>query len=333
MKTILFSLALSVIATTASALQSGDFTYTINTPDTNTVTITDYAGVGGAVAVPAIIDDMLVTSIGESAFGFYTSLTSVTIPDSVTSIEGWAFDSCINLMSVAIPDSVTSIGSATFSGCTNLDSVTIPNSVTNIGQSAFMSCTSFTSITIPDSVTTIGECAFNGCYNLTNVKLGNSVTSIEEKVFYECTSLTSITIPDSVTTIGNLAFENCIGLTNVYFEGNAPSLNEDVFNSAPATVYYMLGTTGWTNPWGDRPTVLWNPVIQLDDGSFGVLAGEFGFNIAESASGLVVVKACTNLNAGIWVPIQTNTMTGGSVYFSDSVWINHPNRYYRISMP
>ena len=39
-----------------------------------------------------------------------SSLTSVTIPDSVTSIGGYAFMNCSCLTSVTIPDSVTSIG-------------------------------------------------------------------------------------------------------------------------------------------------------------------------------------------------------------------------------
>jgi len=50
---VLFWLA---FASTATALQSGDFTYKINSPDTNTVTITDYTGTGGAVVIPSTID-------------------------------------------------------------------------------------------------------------------------------------------------------------------------------------------------------------------------------------------------------------------------------------
>ena len=54
-----------------------------------------------------------------------SSLTSVTIPNSVTSIGEAAFDECISLTSVTIPNSVTSIGDFAFYGCDALESVKV----------------------------------------------------------------------------------------------------------------------------------------------------------------------------------------------------------------
>ena len=140
-----------------------------------------------------------VTTIGEGAFKYFSSLTSVTIPDSVTTIEMYAFRNCSSLTSVTIGDSVTSIGSYAFYECSSLTSITIPDSVTTIGGSVFAFCSSLTSVTIPDAITTI-----------------------EMYAFRNCSSLTSVTIPDSVTTIGEDAFSWCSSLTSVYCKATTP---------------------------------------------------------------------------------------------------------------
>ena len=75
-------------------------------------------GVNGDVRIPSS-----VTSIGPSAFYFYSGLTSVTIPNSVTNIERAAFMGCSGLTSITIPGSVTSIGEYTFSNCSGLTNI------------------------------------------------------------------------------------------------------------------------------------------------------------------------------------------------------------------
>ena len=154
-----------------------------------------------------------ITAIGDSAFYYCDSLTSVSIPDSVTSIGDNAFYFCESLTSVTIPDSVTAIGDSAFSYCDSLTSVSIPDSVTAIGDEAFYSCSSLTSVNIPDSVTSIGDRAFSYCVSLTSVSIPDSVTAIGNRAFYYCDSLTSVSIPNSVTSIGDYAFGDCSNLT------------------------------------------------------------------------------------------------------------------------
>ena len=170
-----------------------------------------------------------VTSIGGAAFSGCSGLTSVTIPNSVTSIGGSAFYGCSGLTSLSVPNSVTSIGESAFQNCSGLTSLTIPNSVTWIRESAFYGCSGLTSLTIPNSVTWIGESAFYGCSGLTSLTIGNSVTSIEQDAFNGCSGLTSLTIPNSVTSIGELAFYDCSALTSITIPNSVTSIGWAAF--------------------------------------------------------------------------------------------------------
>jgi hypothetical protein len=64
-----------------------------------------------------------ITKIGRSTFRS-SSLTSITIPNSVTSIGDYAFYECDSLTSVTIGNSVSLIGNSAFHGCCNLNTIT-----------------------------------------------------------------------------------------------------------------------------------------------------------------------------------------------------------------
>ena len=122
----------------------------------------------GAKCINGYVDGYLVYSDESKTniAGCSVSAIEIVIPNTVTSIGNHAFSYCRSLTSVTIPNSVTSIGNYAFSGCSSLTSVTIPNSVTSIGNNAFDGCSSLTSVTIPNSVTSIGGSAFYGCSSL-----------------------------------------------------------------------------------------------------------------------------------------------------------------------
>ena len=182
-----------------------------------------------------------VTTIGQGAFGSCSSLTSVTIPDSVTTIGDYAFSNCSSLTSVTIPNSVTTIGMNAFYNCSSLESVTIGDSVTEIGYRAFDNCSSLTSVNIPDSVTTIGDSAFRDCSSLTSVTIGDSVTSIGNYTFAYCSSLTSVTIGDSVTTIGEQAFSCCSSLTSVTIPDSVTTIGWEAFIGCSSLTSVTIG--------------------------------------------------------------------------------------------
>ena len=258
-----FAAMVVLCAVCAGAETYGDLEYSVL--DDGTVEITDYNGSAKTVDIPEKINGKSVTSIGDCAFRYCTSLKSITIPNSVMEIGSSAFSGCSSLTSITILNSVTEIGVYAFKGCTSLTSITIPNSVTNIGDSTFWGCSSLTAIyvavdnknytsvngvlfnkdktalicypagktdksyNITNSVTSIGDYAFNGCSSLTSVTIPNSVTEIGGSAFVGCASLKSITMPNSVTSIGDMVFYKCSSLTSITIPDSVTSIGDSAF--------------------------------------------------------------------------------------------------------
>lgn len=248
-------------------------------PPPKTVTITKYTGKESTVILPSTISSWPVTKIGEDAFQDNTTITSVTIPDSVTEIGANAFAGCTNLTSVtyggdwskltiqsgnpAVEDAVnaqlfdfaftpdnTAVIVTNYKG-TAAD-VTIPSRyqgkpVTVIDPVAFYNNSAVTSVTIPDSVTAIPDYAFGFCSQLTNISIPNSVTFIGFSAFNSCTSLKSITLPSSLSTIQSYAFYNCGNLKTIRIPVSVTSIGNCAFDVCPSlmTVTYPGSKTQW----------------------------------------------------------------------------------------
>jgi hypothetical protein len=243
-----------------------------------------------AVSIPESIK-----TIGSFAFSGCSKLDNVNLPSAVESIEGGAFEDCINLKSMVLPSRIKEISKDTFENCSSLLCISIPDGVTEIGDGAFRGCSSLDNINIPANVTEIGRGAFEGCAALKSIVLPSQITEIAQEAFWRCSSLKSLSIPEGVTSIGASAFDGCGKLENIrfaknlvairdyaffscyslryaVFEGNAPAIGERVFSECQPgfMVYYLNGSTGFTNPWHGYPTQNYDPDTMIGSSIYAI---------------------------------------------------------------
>ena len=268
------------------------------------------------------------TQIGGSVLSNCTSLTSVTIPDSVTTIGSRAFSGCTGLTSVTIPNSVTTIYDSVFRSCTGLTSVTIGNSVTSFGDSAFRECTGLTSVTIPDSIATIGSTVFQGCSSLTRVNsnvdgeciIPNGITTISSGMFRSCIGFTSVTIPNSVGSIGASAFRDCTGITRVNSNIVGKCIIPNTITTAGNSAFN--GCTGLTS------VTIPNSITSISQNLFAYCTSLTSITVeATTPPTLVNVNAFSGTNnCPIYVPAESV-----NAYKTAQYWSTYADRIQAIS--
>lgn len=227
-----------------TSIYDGILTYRVSQSRGITITKCDVSA-SGVVEIPAYIDDVAVTSIGDYSFQHCTEITGVIIPETITGIGYSAFYGCTALESIDIPVSVTKIEYGAFYNCKALKSATIadlsqwcavekdgeyanpahitgtlilngkpltdvviPDGITTVEDYTFYGCKSIESITIPDSVTSLGECAFYGCEKLDKMSVSAAVSEIGDGAFSACDNVTKIDIADTNTHYKNI--EGCL---------------------------------------------------------------------------------------------------------------------------
>lgn len=173
------------------------------------------------VTIPSTIGGYTVSSVADNAFS-NKGLTSVTIPDSVTTIGERAFYFNTSMTSINIGKNVNEIKSWAF-GVMQLTELIIPGNVEMIGENAFAQ-NHLTSLIINEGIKFIGSEAFANS-GLTNVTIPNSVTYLSG---FNGNNLTNITIPSSVEEIGGNAF-SYNKLTNVNISNNVNFISGSAF--------------------------------------------------------------------------------------------------------
>ena len=178
----------------------------------------------------------IVNGIDEHAFDGCTGLISVSMGNNIKSIGDGAFHMDTSLTSITLSDSLVSIGSS-FYGCWSLTSISLPESLTSIGNYAFRQCFKLTNIKIPDNVSFLGDHAFESCVKLYSVTIGSGVRDIYSYTFQYCDTLTTLVMRGLLPP--QILNSNCM-----YFSTNGRRPCVYVFCG---TLSSYQNATGWSN--------------------------------------------------------------------------------------
>ncbi len=221
------------------------------------IAITDCDPSATSVVIPSEIQGVPITAIGANAFAECTSLTDITIPDSIIDIganalndtpyfaalkaanpyviiNGILVDCPQRTGDIVVPDGVTNISAGAFDH-SEVTSVVLPDSVTRIGSNAFAGAENLTSINMPSNLKSIGRAAFLNCNKLPNLQFPDSLTKIEYEAFRECFAMTEITLPKNVIEIGDYAFQDCYHVTNLTLPDALETIGDYAFENLACT--------------------------------------------------------------------------------------------------
>ena len=197
----------------------------------------------------------------------WSSISDVTIPNSVWQINWSAFCASQNLNELRIPASVTNIDTPICDG-TNLSGIwvapenpaycsdsngalytknyvsllecptafsgkfVVHTNTAKIGRGAFSGLEHLTEVSFPDGLTSIGDAAFSLCTSLTKLVLPKSLEEIDCGAFSSCWNLKEIVFQSNIREINDQAFQDCCNLQSVFFMGDAPTINKRAFQIA-----------------------------------------------------------------------------------------------------
>lgn len=180
----------------------------------------------GYIDVPETIryggEDYTVTAIGENCFA-NTSITGISLPQTIMTIKRGGFYNCINLGRVFIPKNVMDLGSdatyqcyGCFEKCINLKEVIFEKDaqLKVIGSRCFRQCNQLKQIAIPQNVEEIRDWAFEGHENIGLDSIYIPIDSKLQKIgrAFSESNLKSIYIPSLVEEIGGLGNASNCGL-------------------------------------------------------------------------------------------------------------------------
>lgn len=142
-----------------------------------------------------------------------SSLTDLTIPETVTSIAANAFAGT-GITSLDLHGGIATISSSAFQNCKSLTTVKLNEGTTFIDALAFNG-SPVSSLTLPESLTTIGKQAFQNNALNGDIVLPSKVARINDQAFAGNSAMATITLPAALANLGEGVFKGCTGLTAI----------------------------------------------------------------------------------------------------------------------
>ncbi|WP_295153360.1 leucine-rich repeat domain-containing protein [uncultured Ruminococcus sp.] len=221
-----------------------------------------------SLTIPETIDGLPVTAIAR--YGFQcSSLTSVTIPDSVKKIGYYAFSMSSNLTSVTLSNNLEVMEMHAFEDCNKLETVRFPGRLVKIHDKCFANTAWLTAqrekdplvivngalidatttrgaVTVPSSVKYVSPSAFARNSDVTSVVFPTSVTEVGDNTFFMCDNLTSADIKGA-TYIGLMAFDYCNRLSELKLSSKLTKIDEYAFSdiNSHATITFYGTRDKW----------------------------------------------------------------------------------------
>ena len=251
---------------------------------------------------------MYINGILVKVFPSYNK-SSLNIATGTTKILANAVANITTISNITIPESVTTIGNNAFEG-TKISKITIPSSVTSIGADAFDGCSNLTTVTFNANVKTFGNW-FEGLSKLTTINIPASVTTISNNAFNGCTSLTNVTFGNvsKITSWGSNIFSGVAGKTVGDYKmiGNSVILKA-ISNSAPDARYKISSNVAYIadNAFADVN----NSTVYLDlrDRDNAPVLASSAFNGIAGFKTIVKNGKEGNFNSKVWSNINTTTI-------------------------
>ncbi len=216
-------------------------------------TLLSYTGSNISITVPATVNGVTVTGVGENAFAG-SDIYEIIFPPTVTKINAGAFENCTNLKTAGA-FKATVIGEKAFYNCINLRNLYL-GELTSIGKYSFYNVCSHQYYlsertfslelkkirTLPegafmnsalsvaefDKVIGVGKNVFTECAALVSVYF-NSMTAMPDGMFKGCSSLVDVDIyKSSYVSVG--AFSTCENLISVDIP-DATYVNSNAFEN------------------------------------------------------------------------------------------------------